>query len=80
MPPHFCPVIIPGDDHQARKIRLDELLLARGLAESRTQAQRLILAGQVSAGDEVLDKAGQLVPEDAEVRVQAACPMSAGAG
>ncbi len=52
-----------------RKVRLDELLLARGLVESRSQAQRLILAGQVWLGERVLDKAGQSVPEDAEVRV-----------
>lgn len=50
-----------------RKVRLDELLVARGLAENRSQAQRLILAGEVSVGDRVLDKAGQQVPEDAEV-------------
>ena len=56
------------------KIRLDELVLARGLAESRTQAQRLILAGQVWQGDQVLDKAGQLVSEYAEVRVAAGLP------
>jgi 23S rRNA (cytidine1920-2'-O)/16S rRNA (cytidine1409-2'-O)-methyltransferase len=57
-----------------QKIRLDELVLARGLAESRTQAQRLILAGQVWQGDQVLDKAGQLVPADAEVRVEVGLP------
>jgi 23S rRNA (cytidine1920-2'-O)/16S rRNA (cytidine1409-2'-O)-methyltransferase len=56
------------------KIRLDELVLARGLAESRTQAQRLILAGQVRQGDQVLDKAGLLLPEDAEVRVATGLP------
>ena len=43
------------------------MLVARGLAENRSQAQRLILAGEVSVGDRVLDKAGHLVPEDAEV-------------
>jgi ribosomal 50S subunit-recycling heat shock protein len=52
-----------------RKVRLDELLVARGLAESRSQAQRLILAGEVSVGDRVLDKAGHMVPENADVRV-----------
>ncbi len=55
-------------------MRLDELVLARGLAESRTQAQRLILAGQVRQGDRVLDKAGQLVAEDVELRVEAGLP------
>lgn len=56
------------------KMRLDELVCARGLAESRTQAQRLILAGQVWQGDRVLDKAGQLVSVDVEVRVEAGLP------
>ncbi len=54
-----------------RKVRLDELLVERGLAESRSQAQRLILAGEVRAGDRVLDKAGFLVPEDIELHVAA---------
>ena len=60
---------------KSHKTRLDELVLARGLAESRTQAQRLILAGQVWQGDHVLDKVGQLVPEDAEVRVETGLPF-----
>ena len=54
-----------------RKLRLDELLVVRGLAENRSQAQRLILAGEVSVGDRVLDKAGQAVPENAEIHVVA---------
>jgi 23S rRNA (cytidine1920-2'-O)/16S rRNA (cytidine1409-2'-O)-methyltransferase len=54
------------------KTRLDELLLARGQAETRAQAQRLILAGQVFIGDEVADKPGRQVPQDAPVRVQEA--------
>jgi 23S rRNA (cytidine1920-2'-O)/16S rRNA (cytidine1409-2'-O)-methyltransferase len=53
-----------------RKVRLDELVLARGLAGTRSQAQRLIMAGEVSIGDEVTDKPGRLVSEDAAVRVQ----------
>ena len=53
-----------------RKVRLDELLVVRGLVESRSQAQRLILAGQVFVGDAPADKAGQPVPEDAPLRVQ----------
>jgi 23S rRNA (cytidine1920-2'-O)/16S rRNA (cytidine1409-2'-O)-methyltransferase len=60
------PVHKPG---KARKARLDELLVERGLAESRSQAQRLILAGEVMVDDRMLDKAGHLVREDAEVRV-----------
>jgi 23S rRNA (cytidine1920-2'-O)/16S rRNA (cytidine1409-2'-O)-methyltransferase len=57
------------------KIRLDELILARGLAASRTQAQRLILAGLVRQGDRVLDKAGQLVAADIELHVESGLPF-----
>jgi len=46
--------------------------VARGLAETRSQAQRLIAAGEVSIGDEVADKPGHTVPADVEVRVRAA--------
>lgn len=63
--------VTPEPNPRARphKVRLDELLVARGLAETRNQAQRLILAGQVRLGERVLDKAGQPVPEDADVRI-----------
>jgi 23S rRNA (cytidine1920-2'-O)/16S rRNA (cytidine1409-2'-O)-methyltransferase len=57
-----------------RKVRLDELVFARGLAESRSQAQRLILAGQVWLGDIVADKAGQLIAEDAVIRAERGLP------
>ncbi|MCX6028775.1 MAG: TlyA family RNA methyltransferase [Chloroflexi bacterium] len=56
------------------KIRLDELVLARGLAESRPQAQRLVGAGQVWIGDRVADKPGLLVAENAAVRVEQGLP------
>jgi 23S rRNA (cytidine1920-2'-O)/16S rRNA (cytidine1409-2'-O)-methyltransferase len=48
------------------KKRLDVLLVERGLAESRTQAQALVMAGLVPG----YDKPGQQVPEDAEVTVE----------
>ncbi|MEJ2736629.1 MAG: S4 domain-containing protein, partial [Anaerolineae bacterium] len=41
-----------------RRERLDVLMVAQGLAESRPQAQRLIMAGQVAVGDRVVDKPG----------------------
>jgi 23S rRNA (cytidine1920-2'-O)/16S rRNA (cytidine1409-2'-O)-methyltransferase len=49
------------------KKRLDVLLVERGLAESRTQAQALVLAGLVPG----YDKPGHQVPEDAELSVEA---------
>ncbi len=52
------------------KIRIDQLLVDRGLAESKTKAQALILAGQVLVGTQRVDKAGQPVPSDAEVAIK----------
>jgi len=51
--------------------RLDALLVARGLAETRSRAQALILAGKVSVGGARCDKAGTRVAPDAEVEVAA---------
>ena len=47
------------------KKRADELLTAAGLAKSRSQAQALIMAGEVSCADRPVRKAGELWPEDA---------------
>jgi 23S rRNA (cytidine1920-2'-O)/16S rRNA (cytidine1409-2'-O)-methyltransferase len=52
------------------KIRIDQLLVERGLAESRTRAQALVMAGHVMLADRKIDKAGQMVPEDAEIMVK----------
>jgi 23S rRNA (cytidine1920-2'-O)/16S rRNA (cytidine1409-2'-O)-methyltransferase len=52
------------------KQRADQLLVERGLAESRTRAQALILAGLAFVGDRKIDKAGQQIAEDAEVSVK----------
>ncbi len=46
------------------KTRLDELLVRRGLAESRSQAKTLIMAGRVRRGTERLDKPGREYPDD----------------
>ncbi len=51
----------------AKKIRLDELLVARGLAATRTQAKALILTGRVLRGTERLDKPGRVLPDDVEL-------------
>jgi 23S rRNA (cytidine1920-2'-O)/16S rRNA (cytidine1409-2'-O)-methyltransferase len=50
--------------------RLDVLLAERGLAESRSQAQALIMAGRVSVDGAVVTKAGTAVGDDAEVAVE----------
>jgi len=52
------------------KLRLDQLLLARGLAPSRAKAQALIRAGRVFVDGQLRDKPGVLVPEDAEIAVK----------
>jgi 23S rRNA (cytidine1920-2'-O)/16S rRNA (cytidine1409-2'-O)-methyltransferase len=49
------------------KKRLDQLLVERGLVESRTRAQALIMAGKVLVAGKPMDKAGQAIPEDAEI-------------
>ena len=54
----------------ANKIRLDQLLVTRGLAPSRTRAQALIMAGSVFRGEEKLSKPGQQLPEDAPLEVR----------
>src|SRR5277367_2150066 len=52
------------------KVRLDQLLVSRGLAPSRGRAQALVLAGEVSVAGLRVDKAGTFVPEDAAVEVR----------
>lgn len=51
------------------KIRLDKLLLERGLTSSRERAQALILAGKVLVGGQKIEKAGTGVEADAEIRL-----------
>ncbi|HOE01336.1 MAG TPA: TlyA family RNA methyltransferase [Kiritimatiellia bacterium] len=55
---------------RAKRQRLDLLLVARGLAESREKAQRLILAGEVFVNDAPATKPGHEVPEDCALRVR----------
>lgn len=53
-----------------KKIRIDELLVAQGLAESRSQAKALVLAGKVRLGTERLDKPGRTLPDDSQLTVE----------
>lgn len=52
------------------RLRLDQLLVERGLAESRARAQALILAGLVYSGETRLAKAGQALAADAPITVR----------
>jgi 23S rRNA (cytidine1920-2'-O)/16S rRNA (cytidine1409-2'-O)-methyltransferase len=52
------------------KARADQLLLDRGLAESRARAQALILAGLVFSGERKIEKAGQALATDAPLEVR----------
>src|ERR1700680_3874673 len=63
----------------AKKIRIDNLLVARGFFESRESAQRAIMAGEVRVGDRAIAKSSDLVEPDAEI-VVAEPPRYAGRG
>jgi 23S rRNA (cytidine1920-2'-O)/16S rRNA (cytidine1409-2'-O)-methyltransferase len=52
------------------KQRVDQLLVERGLAESRTRAQALILAGKVFSGQRRVAKSGEVLPEGAPLEVR----------
>ena len=55
---------------QSPKQRLDQILVNRGLVESRAKAQALIMAGKVFSGERKLEKAGQQVKEDIALDVR----------
>ena len=57
-----------------RKTRVDHLLVERGLVDSRQKAQALILAGQVLAAEQKVEKCGQLVKVDASLRILGESP------
>jgi 23S rRNA (cytidine1920-2'-O)/16S rRNA (cytidine1409-2'-O)-methyltransferase len=50
--------------------RADALLVARGLCDSREQAKRLILAGEVRSGDRVIDKPSAKLPLEAPLAIK----------
>ena len=52
------------------KQRADQMLVARGLVESRARAQALIMAGKVFVGDRAVAKAGDQLPEDAALSIK----------
>ena len=56
------------------KVRLDRLLVERGLADSREKAQALIMAGEVLVNRQKASKPGHTVPDDIDVEVLARPP------
>lgn len=69
MPARWAIPRLVNQGGQSRQ-RADQLLVARGLAESRARAQALIMAGVVFAGDRRVAKAGELVAADAVLDVR----------
>jgi 23S rRNA (cytidine1920-2'-O)/16S rRNA (cytidine1409-2'-O)-methyltransferase len=59
---------------EARRLRLDLVLVRRGLAETRERAQAYVLAGAVSVDGERATRPSQLVTESADVAVSAPGP------
>lgn len=53
-----------------RKVRVDILLVERGLTESRAQAQRLVMAGQVRVDDQLVLKSSITVLPDARIQIE----------
>jgi 23S rRNA (cytidine1920-2'-O)/16S rRNA (cytidine1409-2'-O)-methyltransferase len=63
-----------------KKLRLDQALLERGLAETRNKAQALIMAGEVRVAGQVRTKPGEMIPTEAEIAVIGALPYASRGG
>jgi len=59
----------PKSVSKRQKLRLDRFLVERGIAESRERGQAMILAGKVLVNGQKVEKAGALVPEEADIRI-----------
>ncbi len=64
----------------AQHVRVDALLVGRGLADTRTRAQAMVLAGEVYVNDLRVEKPGARVPADAHVEVRRRRPLFASRG
>lgn len=62
------------------KVRLDQLMVQRGLAETRSKAQALLLAGSVRLNGQPAGKPGTMVDESADLELTAALPYASRGG
>jgi 23S rRNA (cytidine1920-2'-O)/16S rRNA (cytidine1409-2'-O)-methyltransferase len=60
--------------------RIDQLMVERGLAESRHKAQALLMAGQVLVGSQKIEKPGRMVDPEAPIRILGEMPFVSRAG
>ncbi len=60
----------PPKSRPAAKTRVDQLLVSRGLVESRARGQALVLAGLVFSGETKIAKSGQAIAEDAPLELR----------
>ena len=67
-----CLPVSSGSQPAQKKQRLDLLLVERNLAESREQARRLIMAGEVMVKNQVFDKPGKTFLQNVEIHVRTA--------
>jgi 23S rRNA (cytidine1920-2'-O)/16S rRNA (cytidine1409-2'-O)-methyltransferase len=58
-----------------RKVRADELVVQQGLAESRSKAKALIVAGDVRSGDRLIQKPAELLEPDLPLELRAKLPF-----
>jgi 23S rRNA (cytidine1920-2'-O)/16S rRNA (cytidine1409-2'-O)-methyltransferase len=66
--------VVLEKDKRPAKVRLDQLLVSRGLAPTREKAQALILAGSVLVDGQKSEKPGHSLPEDCRIEVTARPP------
>jgi 23S rRNA (cytidine1920-2'-O)/16S rRNA (cytidine1409-2'-O)-methyltransferase len=69
-------VSICGFDFILKRERIDKLLVERGLAESRTKAQALVMAGVVLVEEQRVEKPSQEFSVEANIRIKGASPES----